>query len=112
MAYSIAIADSAKTEYREALTYIAKTLASPQAMKSLTDAYEAALYTLRAFPKAYRVDAYAKRETGQPIRKVNVRNYGLFYLVNDSDRQVRILSFLHNSRDAIFRLTQDLDALN
>ena len=112
MAYSVNIADSAKQEFRDALNYIALHYASPQAMSNLTAAYEAALFSVQALPNGYGVNEEACKATGHEIRRIRVKNYGLFYEVNEREKQVQIISFLHAHQDISWRVARDYELLN
>lgn len=111
MVYKLDVADTAKREVREAIEYIASQYGSPAAMNNLSRAYESALRSIQAFPNGFPVHEAASRATAHTIRRINVRNYGLFYEVHEDAHWVQIYSFLHSRQDAARQVARDLKLL-
>ena len=81
-------------------------------MSNLTAAYETALFAVQALPNGYGVNEEARKATGHEIRRIRVKNYGLFYEVNEREKQVQIISFLHAHQDISWRVARDYELLN
>lgn len=95
--YKVVYLPIARRQLEEAVTYIAEELCAPDAADDLLDAVDEAACTLSEMP--YRHALYPllfamKRE----IRFVPVRNYNLFYVVNEEQKTVEIWRLIHQFR--------------
>lgn len=95
--YKIVYLPIARRQLEEAVMYIAEELCAPDAADDLLDAVDEAACALSEMP--YRHALYPllfamKRE----IRFVPVRNYNLFYVVNEDRKTVEIWRFIHQLR--------------
>lgn len=100
MAYSVYVGTSADREYNGAMAYLAEEYASPHAMRTLADAYDAAIDALAANPYAYPVDFDMSEAVGREIRKISAGHYLLRYSIDDKTRMVKVYSMLHMRQDA------------
>lgn len=95
--YKVVYLPTARRQMEEAVAYIAEELCAPDAADDLLDAVDEAVRALSEMP--YRHALYPllfamKRE----IRFVPVRNYNLFYVVNEDQKTVEIWRFIHQLR--------------
>lgn len=95
--YKVVYLPIARRQLEEAVTYIAEELCAPDAADDLLDAVDEAVRALSEMP--YRHALYPllfamKRE----IRFVPVRNYNLFYVVNEDRKTVEIWRLIHQLR--------------
>ena len=95
--YKVVYLPTARRQMEEAVAYIAENLCAPDAADDLLDAVDEAVRALSEMP--YRHALYPllfamKRE----IRFVPVRNYNLFYVVNEDQKTVEIWRFIHQLR--------------
>lgn len=95
--YKVVYLPIARRQLEEAVTYIAEELCAPYAADVLLDAVDEAACALSEMP--YRHALYPllfamKRE----IRFVPVRNYNLFYVVNEDQKTVEIWRLIHQLR--------------
>lgn len=95
--YKVVYLPIARRQLEEAVMYIAEELCAPDAADDLLDAVDEAACALSEMP--YRHALYPllfamKRE----IRFVPVRNYNLFYVVNEEQKTVEIWRFIHQFR--------------
>ncbi len=95
--YKVVYLPIACRQLEEAVAYIAENLCAPDAADDLINAVDEAVRALSEMP--YRHALYPllfamKRE----IRFVPVRNYNLFYVVNEDRKTVEIWRFIHQLR--------------
>ena len=95
--YKVIYLPTARRQLEEAVTYIAEELCAPDAADDLLNAVDEAVRALSEMP--YRHALYPllfamKRE----IRFVPVRNYNLFYVVNEDQKTVEIWRLIHQLR--------------
>ena len=95
--YKVVYLPTARRQLEEAVTYIAEEMCAPDAADDLLNAVDGAVRALSEMP--YRHALYPllfamKRE----IRFVPVRNYNLFYVVNEDQKTVEIWRFIHQLR--------------
>lgn len=95
MAYNIRVSQCVHEEIKAASDYIAINLASPSAVKRLLDEYNVAIGALEANPFAYPIDQAASSAVDFEVRRIHVRNYRLYYRINEDTRTVQVLAFLH-----------------
>ena len=111
MAYTVDVAATAERELDQALSYIAEKYASPQAMFTLLEGFNAAQEALKSYPSLYSVHHAASEATNREIRRVRVKNYGLFYHIDKKRHEVQVYSFLHSRQDAAWHFVHDLELL-
>lgn len=104
VAYSVQLGKSVEREYAAALEYIAAEFASPGAMRSLADAFDAAL---DANPYAYPTDYGMSDLVGIEIRKIAVKRNLPRYSIDTETQEVRIYSILHTLQDVGCRFPVD-----
>ena len=86
----------AEIDLLEALDYIASTLDAPKAARDLLTAFDETIKQIAEFP--YACELYrTERPMQDEIRKVPVKNYGLYYAVCQDCVEIR--RFLHGRRD-------------
>jgi plasmid stabilization system protein ParE len=96
--YRLSYLPVANLDIECAITYIAETLAAPQAALDLLDALEESLSRLEDFPYSCRVYQPVKRLEHE-YRILTVKNYAVFYTVNEQEKLVEIYRVLHARRD-------------
>ena len=96
--YRIVILPEAQRDIREIVDYIAGELAAPQAARRLVSAFEQEVRSLALMPKRVRlVDEQPWRDRG--IRRTRVKNYYVYYLVDDEQSAVQVLAMIYTGRD-------------
>ncbi len=98
MIYDLEISDQAECDLDEAAQYIAFVLENPDAAAALIDAVEAEFATLTEFPHRGTL-VNDKRLAAFGIRFVTVKNYHIFFQINEADSQVYFLRILYAKRD-------------
>ena len=88
----------AQKDIRDIVIYIARELAAPQAALNLQDDIEKEINSLKFKPKRIRtVDEEPWKSVG--IRKTRVKNYYIYFLVDDKEMAVKINAVIYVGRD-------------
>ena len=96
--YQIGFTEPAEEDLRATLRYISHVLDSPAAARDLLSETERQLETIAAVPYScplVRDDYLASKA----IRSLRVKNYRLFYVVNQAESTVSVIRFLYARRD-------------
>ncbi|MCL1874620.1 MAG: type II toxin-antitoxin system RelE/ParE family toxin [Clostridiales bacterium] len=98
MTYSLDITDIAEEDILSAARYIANVLKAPAAANKLLDEIEKYEEILENTPNMYPFvsDEYL---AGKGLKFVMVKNYIMLYTVNEDEKKVSIIRFLHSRRD-------------
>ena len=96
--YSLHITDIAEDDILSAVRYITNALKAPAAANNLLDEIEKHEEILENSPNIYPFvkDEYLAQ---QGIKFVMIKNYILFYIVNEDEKVVTAIRFLHSRRD-------------
>ena len=97
MAYSYLLTNKAKTDIDSILAYIINDLSNLVAAKELFDRIDKSIKTICEFPKSCPLyeTKYLQLET---IRYKKIKNYLLFYVVDDRNKQLLILRVIYSKR--------------
>ena len=96
--FELIISDSAKSDIREALSYIKNTLFNPKAAEELADMIEEEISALAQFPlSGTPVPDQFLADYG--FRFLLIKNYKAYYIADKNKKTVNIIRFLHSSRD-------------
>jgi toxin ParE1/3/4 len=98
MNYKIRTLRKAKRNLEGIIRYITEKLHDPQAATSLLNAIEKEITSLDTMPKRHALVS-DKRLAKQGIRQIPVKNYTIFYAVNDQTSTVNIISVMYSKRD-------------
>lgn len=96
--YKVFIEASAEKDLFGILLYITKTLKQPTIAKRIYTEIKKQIDTLRAMPARQKIveeEPYA----AQGVRKLYVENYMVFYVVDDSKKEVHVFRILYNRRE-------------
>ena len=96
--YNYVLTESAEADIDEAFDYIANELVNPDAASAFADELEEKLEEICKTPKAGRPvhNPYLKRDD---IRRVLVKNYIAYYLINEEAAKIVVLRVVYNRRD-------------
>ena len=98
MEYEIRISESAERDIDEILQYMTEKLASPQAAADWVGELEKRYGELSKYPRMYgQPNNEALRQIG--YRRFMIKNYVLFYRVNDTLREVIIARVFYCGRN-------------
>lgn len=98
MAYSVIKFRRAESDIIEIGRYIAVDLDSPESASKLLDEFEVSISSLDSMPKRFplvRDDRLAKRG----IRLMPVKNYLVFYTIDEQTKTVNIIGVMYGKRD-------------
>ncbi len=99
MGYRVIVSDPASKDLEATISYIAITLQAPSAATSLLDTYEEKLTLLADNPRLFGVDLLLSEAINAQIRRCAVKRYGIYYTINDAEKVVTIVAFVHGLRD-------------
>lgn len=104
MEYEVKVTRQALEQMREIVHYISYDLMAPEAANHLLDNIKAAISTLDSLPKRHAlIEEEPWRSEG--IRKIIVKNFLVYYWVDDNNNKVHITAVIYNKRDQIKQLT-------
>lgn len=104
MAYEVKVAEPAHVAFEQAIAYIAVMLSAPSAASDLADEYEHMLDVLSETPELFGVSSLYQQMTGRDIRSCSVKNYSLFYYIEEEAKEVCIVAFLHERQNISYYL--------
>ena len=95
--YSYVLTETAEADIEAAFDYIATELSNPEAASSFADELIEKLEELCRTPKSGRPvqNPYLKRDG---VRRVLVKNYIAYYLINDAGMKTVVLRVAYNRR--------------
>ena len=96
--YNYVLTESAEADVDEAFDYIANELVNPDAASAFAAELEEKLEEICKTPKAGRPvhNPYLKRDD---IRRVLVKNYIAYYLIDEKKENIVVLRVVYNRRD-------------
>lgn len=96
--YKVIILPEAQEDIRKIVHYIARSLSAPQAALNLSKAFQREIRSLSKMPKRFAViDAPPWKEAG--IRRFTVKNYYVYYLLDEEEQTVKIIAVIYTGRD-------------
>jgi plasmid stabilization system protein ParE len=96
--YSLSYLPVASRDIAEAALYIAETLSAPKAAIDLLEALDVAISRLKELPYSCRVYQPAK-PLDLEYRILHVKNYAVFYTVNEQEKTVEICRVIYAKRN-------------
>lgn len=107
MIYKIEYSIPSREDLKESVFYISHKLQNNIAAHKLTDEIDKILHILSETPKRSPIirDSFLAM---YGIRLVRIKNYLLFYIVDEETKSVYILRFLYSHRDWINILKSDM----
>ena len=98
MTYDLVITDPAESDMIDIGLYVAQTLGSPIASQNLLNELDNHILSLEVMPKRYPL-VLNSRLARLGIRSIPVKNYLIFYTVDDDAQSVVIIRVLYGKRD-------------
>ena len=101
--YKVITVSEAQCDILEILLYIARELSSPQAALSLSRTLQRGIDSLSLMPK--RIKTIEEQPWGEiGIRKIRVRNYYIYFWINEEDRIVNVIAVIFSEMDQEYQL--------
>ena len=96
--YSYILTEIAEADVEDAFDYISNKLLNPEAASAFADELENILEEICRTPKSGRPvsNPYLKRND---IRRVLIKNYIVYYLIDESGAKIVVLRVVYNRRD-------------
>ena len=102
--YKLIILPEAQQDIRNIVLYIAGELAAPQAALNLQAEFEKEIRSLSKMPNRIKtVDEQPWKDAG--IRKTRVKNYYIYFLVDDDEMAVKVNAVIYVGRDQNRQMT-------
>ncbi len=98
MSYNIVYTRLAKNDISNIATYISETLKAPKAALNLIASLEKSIKTLEKFPYSHRVYIPHKMLENE-YRFIPVKNYIVFYTIDENKKTVQITRVIYGKRD-------------
>lgn len=106
MPYKVVVTEKAKRHLADIFDYIAYELYSPGAAKKLFDKIAQAIESLDTFPKRFAVLDLGE-EFSDEIRRITVKNYSVFYTVQEEEKTVVVIGVFYSASDFKTKLLDD-----
>lgn len=104
MAYRVRVAAPAAEELERAVAYIAVMLREPSAATVLADEFEKKLDVLSSNPCLYAPVLDMSDAVGVEVRRCPVKGYAMWFTIDDTERIVDVIAFLHGRQDTLRHL--------
>lgn len=102
--YEVKVTMQALEQMGAIVHYISYDLMAPEAAENLLNDLKAAIMKLSILPKRHSlIDEEPWRSEG--VRKIVVKNFLVYYWVDDESNKVQVTAVLYNKRDQIKQLT-------
>jgi len=98
MSYQLVITEPAEIDMTKIGLYISKELHSPKAAIDLLDEIDQQILSLKEMPKRYTLVS-DERLAHLGVRKIPIKNYLVFYAVDESTETVTIIRVMYGRRD-------------
>lgn len=96
--YNVKITQQAQNQLSEIVAYISSTLQAPETAKGTLDTLRREIISLKEFPnRVPLVDEEPWRAQG--IHKLGVKNYLVYYWVDDVAKKVQVFAVVYARRD-------------
>lgn len=101
--YEVRVTKQALEQMKDIIHYISNDLMAPDAANNLLDKIKAESIKLSRYPKKYAlIDEEPWKTKG--IRKIIVKNFLIYYWVDDKNSRVQVTAIIYNRRDQIRHL--------
>lgn len=96
--YRVDISEPAENDFLDIVRYITSQLSAPISAASMIEIFEEAIESLSHMPRRYPFVA-DERLTQMGYRKLSLKNYIIFYSINEKDKVVNIERILYGRRN-------------
>lgn len=102
--YEVRVTRQALEQMQEIVHYISMDLMAPDAADNLLDKMKTEILKLSSFPKKYGLIDEEPWQT-EGIRKIVVKNFLIYFWVDDDNSKVQVTAVIYSKRDQISQLT-------
>ena len=103
MRYEVKLTAQAIEQIEETAQYISKVLLEPETARSWMDALQSQIERLDSMPSRYPLTEEEPWHT-EGIRKMPVKNFHVYYLVDEEEKAVWVTAVIYGRRDQISAL--------
>ena len=96
--YKIIVSPTAKAQIKGITAHIRNRLFNPQAAKAIALAIKSAIASLATMPKR------TAEGSSVGLRRMVVRSYLVYYIIDDAERQVNVVAVIYGKRDQAAQL--------
>ena len=96
--YKIIVSPTAKAQIKGITAHIRNRLFNPQAAKAIALAIKSAIASLATMPKR------TAEVSSVGLRRMVVRSYLVYYIIDDAERQVNVVAVIYGKRDQAAQL--------
>ena len=107
--YRIKITPQAFDHLQEIRNYIECELNAPVAAKKLLLLFKDKMNQLTLMPQSYRT-IEEEPWGSQGVRKISVKNYYIYYWIDEENREVHILAVIYNKRNQYQQLLELMES--
>ncbi len=101
--YEVRVTRQALEQMKEIVHYISNDLMAPDSADNLLDKFKVEILKLSSFPKKHALIEEEPWRT-EGIRKIVVKNFLIYYWVDDDNNRVQVTAVIYNRRDQIRQL--------
>lgn len=102
--YEVRVTRQALEQMKEIVHYISNDLMAPDAADNLLDKMKAEITKLSSFPKKHAL-IYEEPWRTEGVRKIVVKNFLIYYWVDDDNNRVQVIAVIYSRRDQIRQLS-------
>lgn len=103
MTYEVKLTPQAIGQIEETVQYISKILLAPETARKWADALQHEIGKLDSMPSRYPLTEEEPQHT-KGIRKMSVKNFLVYYLVDENQKIVWVTAVIYGRRDQISAL--------
>ena len=96
--YRVEVSEPAENDLREIIRYISLQLSAPATALKMLDSIESAIAKLSGMPKGHPL-VNDDRLSQMGYRELIVKNYIVFYTINETEKVIDVERILHTRRD-------------
>lgn len=102
--YEVRVTRQALEQIKEIVHYISNDLMAPDVADNLLDKMKAEITKLSSFPKKHALTDEEPWRT-ERVRKIVVKNFLIYYWVDDENNRVQVTAVIYNRRDQTKQLS-------
>lgn len=107
MQYGVKLAPQAVKQIQETVSYISHILLEPEIATRWADLLQKEILSLNLMPARYPLIEEEPWRT-QGIHKMTVKNFLVYYLIDDVNKEVTITAVIYGRRDQLTSLTDTI----